>query len=64
MLAEAITCAASPLSGNLWKSNLMISLANSLSGLINRLIAIFQSLGCFPTEKFALVSKNEQCACL
>ena len=44
MLAEVITCAACLLSGNLCKSNLMISLANGCSGLINRLIDIFHSL--------------------
>lgn len=43
-LAEVIICAVSLLTGNLLKSNLMISLANSFSGLINRLIDIFHSL--------------------
>lgn len=53
MLAEVIICAVCLLSGNLFKSNLMISLAHSCSGLINRFIDIFHSLsdGSFcPTE--------------
>lgn len=44
MLAEVIICADSVLSGNLLKSDLMISLANSFSGLINRLIDMLPSL--------------------
>lgn len=43
ILAEAIMCVGSLLSGNLSESDLMISPANSFPGLINRLIDIFHS---------------------